>query len=228
MATIPNTRTATTTTDVSISPLARLAGSLAFATGVLFTILEPMRLAILDKSDRAGTMANPLFIPNAIAYFVTFCTLLVALVAVYQYQAHRAGTLGLVGFIAALVGTIWMAGDQWFEAFAVPWYGEIAFDTLLAKPSGTLLFGALATYLLYSLGWVLFGIASLRARAFPAAMVLAILVGGAGMPWIGAPAGMLLGVGFGALGVWMLRQTRTTTTAMDQTNNNYSLTRRHR
>jgi hypothetical protein len=205
MATIPNTLAATTATDVSLSPLARLAGPLALAAGSLFTVVKLLLFAILDHSDRMATMAHPLFVPSAIANFVAYCLLLLALVAVYEWQARRAGVLGLIGFVAALIGTLFMAGDMWFEAFAIPWLGDVAFE-VFAKKSGTLIIGAASTFLLFTIGWVLFGLASLRARAFPPAIAVAILVGGAIIPWRSAPYGALLGLAFMALGVWMLRR----------------------
>jgi hypothetical protein len=55
---------------------------------------------------------------------------------------------------------------------------------------------------------VLFGIASLRARVFPAAIAVAILVGGVVLPWQPAPYGALLGLAFAGLGVWMLQKAR--------------------
>ena len=208
MATIPNTLIATTT-DVPFSPLARVAGPLALAAGALLTIVQFVLFAILDRIDRAGAMAHPLFVPSAIAHFLAYCFLLLALVAVYEWQARCAGVLGTIGFVAALIGTLFMAGDMWFEAFATPWLGEVAFD-VLAKAGGILKVGAASTFLLFSIGWVLFGITSLRARVFPTAISAAILVGGAILPWRSAPYGVLLGLAFVGLGVWMLRTTTAT------------------
>ena len=80
-------------------------------------------------------MASPLFVPLAVAYFLAFCGLLVALVAAYSWEADEAGAFGVLGFIAALVGTMFLAGDLWFEAFAVPWLGDVAPDAL-HRPAG--------------------------------------------------------------------------------------------
>ena len=105
--------------------------------------------AILDHSDRMATMAHPLFVPSAIANFLAYCLLLLALVAVYEWQARRAGVLGLIGFIAALIGMLFMTGDMWFEAFTVPWLGDVAFE-VFAKVGGLLKVGAASTYVLFS------------------------------------------------------------------------------
>lgn len=56
---------------------------------------------------------------NNVAQFLAFCLLAIALVAAYGRQAARADTLGAIGVGVALVGTMGIAGDAWFEAFVV-------------------------------------------------------------------------------------------------------------
>ncbi len=125
-------------TDVAQSPLARLAGPIALAAGALMTVQQLVMYPIVDRSHLIATIANPLFVPSAIAYVVAFCELLIALVAVYAWQANRAGAFGVIGFVAALVGTLFLAGDAWFEAFAIPWLADVAPEAL-HKPSGLLI-----------------------------------------------------------------------------------------
>jgi hypothetical protein len=220
MASIPNTLTATTTTDVSLSPLARLAGPLALAAGALFTATQLVLFAIVTVIDRTdphwteGYYANPVTLANNIALFVAFCLLALALLAAYAREAHRAGALGAIAVGVALVGTMGMAGDAWYEAFAAPWIADIApevFTNLMINgPSGMLPIGSLSSFVLFALGWVLFGIASLRARIFPSAISIAIVVGGlAGFQALAMPPiGAILGLAMVWLGVWLLRTTR--------------------
>ena len=113
------------------------------------------------------------------------------------------GVAYLLGFIALLLFAV--ASHEWLEAgagrlgVAVPWLGEkvpSAFDT---TPTILFALGALASYLLFALAWVLYGIASLRAHA-PVAMSVAIAVAGALghqallSPW-GVPRGLAVGAG---------------------------------
>src|SRR6266545_1309183 len=126
MATTPNLRAMSRATGEAQSRLARLAGPIALAAGALMTVQQLVMYPIVDRSHLIATMAHPLFVPSAIAYVVALCGLLIALVAVYTWQANRAGAFGLIGFVAALVGTLFLAGDAWFEAFAVPWGLAIA------------------------------------------------------------------------------------------------------
>jgi hypothetical protein len=208
MATTPDLHSMSRATDGAQPPLARIAGPIALAAGALMTVQQLVMYPIVDRSQLEITMANPLFVLSAIAYVVAFCGLLIALVAVYAWQANRAGTFGVIGFVAALVGTLFLAGDAWFEAFAVPWLADVAPEAL-HKPSGLLMIGAFTSYVLFAGGWVLFGLASLRARAFPAAISVAILVGGVvGFYALVPPFAVPLGLAIAWLGAWMLRTSR--------------------
>jgi hypothetical protein len=216
MATIPNTLTATTTTDVTLSPLARLAGPLALAAGALLILTQLVLFAIIAASDRTNPhwlevyYANPAALANNIAQFAAFCLLALALLAAYARQAHKAGALGVISVGVALVGTMGMAGDAWYEAFAAPWIASVAPELFIKGFSGMLPIGALSSFVLFALGWVLFGLASLHARIFPMAISLTIMVGGlAGFQALATPPlGAILGLAIAWLGVWMLRTTR--------------------
>ncbi|HET6651303.1 MAG TPA: hypothetical protein VFH10_01580 [Nocardioides sp.] len=100
-----------------------------------------------------------------------------------------------------------LGGDLWFETFAVPWLaGGPGAEALLSTPSTLMGIGAVASYVLFALGWVMFGLASLRARVFPAWISLLVVVGGvAGYQALLAPWGTPLGVAIATLGVWLVR-----------------------
>jgi len=64
-----------------------------------------------------------------------------------------------------------------------------------AEKTITLVVGAIAAYLTFALGWVLFGIALLRTRVVPVAVPLGVVVGGvlgfqSGLPPFGIPLGL--------------------------------------
>lgn len=192
---------------MSSQPISRIAGPVALGAGALLLGQQLVMTSFLDRSQVEVTMANPLFVPSAIAYFIAFCGLLVALVAAYSWESDVAGAFGLVGFLAALVGTMFLAGDLWFEAFAVPWLGDVA-PASLHQADGTLMIGGFTSYVLFAAGWVLFGLASLRARVFPWPLSIAIVIGGligfqAAMP----PFAIPLALAVGGLGAWMVRAT---------------------
>ena len=63
--------------------------------------------------------------------------------------------------------------------------------------------------MLFALGWVLYGLAALRARAIPVGLALALVVGGvlgyhSGLPPYGTPIGLAVA----ALGGWIIVRDR--------------------
>jgi hypothetical protein len=188
---------------MSFQPL-RLVGPLAMLTGTLFVLAQIVLKLTFAPTDRVATITNPWFAGAQIGYFGAFCLLLLTAVGLYAIQADRAGWFGLVAFGAAVVGTMALAGDLWFDAFAGPWI--VANDPDLANhPSGSLMAGAFTSYVLFATGWVLFGLASLRARVYPALGSIGLIVGGAaGFFALMAPYGIPLGLAVLALGAWLV------------------------
>jgi hypothetical protein len=208
MTTIPNTLTTTTTTDVSLSPLARSAGPLALAAGGLFTITQLVTVATLDRSNLVASIVEPVYLVNGIVYFVAFCLLMLALVAIYGREGHRAGKLWTFGACAAVVGTFALGANVgWFDVFVAPWIALVAPEAIKTPNVGTLPIGGFSSYVLFVLGWVLFGVASFRARVFPSAISLAIVVS-ALIAWPSAlpPYGVPFGLTIAGLGVSMMQR----------------------
>jgi hypothetical protein len=187
----------------------RHAGPLALVAGLLFAALDLGRLPIAN-GDRVLALQDPLLRAVNAGYFFGFCALMLALIALHGLQARAAGTFGAIAFGAAVVGTMSMAGDMWFDGFAAPWLAEVApqvFTT--AGPTAILEIGAVLSYGLMALGWVLFGIAAVRARVFPLAAALGLIVGGlvayqSSFPPYGVPLGLVVA----ALGGWVMRSDR--------------------
>jgi len=197
------------------APIAIVAGALVIVTRLVVALTVPTDSGLLEAYVLTATHAI-----NSVASIVAFALLVLALVAAYDREARPAGTLGVVALGAAIVGTVFMAGDWWYEAFAVPRIAEVAPQVIDTFVGGRLLMGGLLSFALFGLGWVLFGIASLRARVFPAAISVAILVGGllSGVP-IGIAylsGGVILGLAIVWLGAWMMRTTAAATSAGEQ------------
>jgi hypothetical protein len=197
---------------MTTSPLSRIAGPLAVVTGVLVVATRvPTILLVLTGGDLTEFVLGPTHAINSVVTIVAFGLLVLALVAIYEREAPSAGWFGLVGFATALLGTIFMAGDWWYEAFAVPRIAEVAPEAIPTFVGGRLLLGGISSFVVLGIGWVLFGAASLRARVFPTAISGAILVGGllSGVP-IGLAylsGGVILGIAIAWLGVWLMRET---------------------
>jgi hypothetical protein len=202
-----------TAPDYSQSALARMAGPLAVTAGLLMIVVELAILPIVDIDDHVGTSTNLIYRISGIVYFIAFCLLALVAVAAYLRQAHQAGRLGVAGMIGAVVGTMFLGGDLWFETFYVTYIADHAPEVLELEPSGLIVIGAISSYLLFAAGWALFGLASLRAGVFPRVISVAIVIGGLlGFQALLPPWGVGLGLAMVWLGVWLLRTRNTAVT----------------
>lgn len=104
--------------------------------------------------------------------------LLVAVVGLHARQSEAAGALGLVGFLAALIGTGLAVGVFWTNTFIPPALAAEAPAVLDTEPAGSLAFGFFFSFIVFGLGWVLFGVAVLRARVYPRVAAIVLIIGG--------------------------------------------------
>ncbi|MDQ5863242.1 MAG: hypothetical protein M3536_13380 [Actinomycetota bacterium] len=201
------------------SPLAKAAGPIALVSGVVFAAVDAARLLAADRSlDRIEMMRQtPFQVTNAL-YWVVFIGLVLALVSVYFRLGGRARRLGAVGFCFALVGTLDMAGNMWFDGFAGPWIADVAPAAVHAGGSGMLVIGGFSSYVLFAVGWMIFGIAGWRSHMFPAWIGVLFVVAGflghsAGLPPYGIPIGLVMAT----LGWWIIRTGTPATPRRDPT-----------
>ena len=188
--------------------LARHAGPIAVAGGAAFALVDLARWVVQRPADFTGMMADPAFRVANGAYFVAFIGLAIALVALHERFAPRFGRYGLIAFLVAFAGTMTQGGNMWFDGFAGPWIAEVAPQAAAAEKTITLVVGALSAYVLFALGWAMFGIALLLARVVPVAVALGVVVGGvlgfrSGLP----PFGIPIGLAVAAVGVALIRST---------------------
>ena len=194
---------------MSESPLYRAAGPIALAAGGFFVATDLGRYPLLG--NRLALATDPVLIAVNAAYFFAFVGLMIALIAVHMRLGARMGGFGLVAFLFAVLGVMSQGGNMWFDGFAAPWLAEVLPEAFTARKTPILQIGGLTSYVLFTLGWVLYGLAALRARAVPVALALALVVGGvlgyhSGLPPYGTPIGLAVAV----LGVWLIRHDRVT------------------
>ena len=200
---------------MAYTPLSKLAAPSAVGAAVLVVTAQLLMLPF-DPKDHVATTQEPLFRIGGVLYMAGFCLLLVALVGAWEWLAASSGAFGTVAVVVALIGTLMMGGDLWFETFAVPWLSDQAPEALDTDPTPLLALGAISSYISFAAGWALFGLAALRARAFPMPICLVIIVGGlAGFQALLAPWAIPLALGVGALGIWMLRSSPPATAEPD-------------
>jgi hypothetical protein len=181
-------------------------GWLSITAGALILIAQCVRWTF-DQRLNLETSQDPLFIAAKITYLAAFIVLTFVLITVYRLQPGRLGTAAVS---LAIVGTVLLAGDLWFESFAVPWLAAAPGGSGLTSPPSTLMgLGAIGSYFLFAAGWSFFGLASLRARVFPVAVSVALTIGGiAGYQALLAPYGLPLGIAMIALGLWIRHDRR--------------------
>lgn len=168
-------------------------GSLAaLLAGVLLVVSELLRLYI-DLVDPA--FYRSVFVFDGVLALLLAVLVQLGLVGLYARQAGSAGTLGLVGFVLAFIGVQLSMGSSFVDAFAKPvvwpWEDPEYFERTIA---------ALAIFAPgFVLGWVLVGVATLRARVYPQASVM-LLIAGTLILLLPLPLG---GVVFAAAVAWM-------------------------
>src|ERR687889_835966 len=95
------------------------------------------------------------------------------LVGLYARQSDATGPLGLVAFVAAFAGTVLVSGFVWVDTFLALELATSAprFIEAGAPPGRSLSFAV------FSVGWVLFGLASLVGRVYPKSAAALLIVG---------------------------------------------------
>jgi len=151
---------------MSSARLLRLAGLVSAADGLLVVtqLVGALAFVVVD-ADPTRRARSGLVGVNGLLTLLAVYLLLLGLVGLYARQAAASGTLGLVGVPSGVCGLDAAGGCLWWEAFAVQ-YGAVKAPVLVAEPSaGRLLAGAFVSFGGFAVGWVLFGIASVRARS---------------------------------------------------------------
>ncbi len=179
---------------MTTSNLVRWSGLAAIASGVSLVVAEFVTLSFFgyDFSTTATTGAYVLY---SLLIMITGVLLPLGLVGLYARQSEASGPLGLVGFVMAFAGTVLVAGFFWASAFIAPVLA-IEAPELLAVRS---LPGFFRSFIVFGLGWLLFGVATLRAGVYPRVAAV-LLIGGAVLTVIRLP---LTSVVLGAAVAWM-------------------------
>ena len=161
---------------MSSSSLVRWGGLAAVASAVLAIASFVLYLVVVGgaRISEAATSAA-FFLPSG-AQLLAMVLLAVALVALFAQQAQAFGTLGLAGFVLALFGTTLAAGALWSQVFVVPRLAQAA-PEVADRGAGSVLAGYMISFLLFGVGWSVFGVATLRTRMLPRWAVILLIAG---------------------------------------------------
>jgi hypothetical protein len=140
---------------------------------------------------------------------------LLAITGMYLAQNRAMGRLGFAGYVLLLVGTIFVIGTLWGDGFFSPVLAGKA-PRLLDRGRdlyvGALFWASGAMVATITLGFLMFGAASFRARVFPRTAVAMMTLGGvmvplppppySKLPWAVFIAGaIILAIGLTGLGL---------------------------
>lgn len=168
------------------SDLIRRSG-LAGVLGVALLLISDLLTLTVFSGDPVEVVTTGTYLADGATRLLAGVMLLLGLIGLYARQSEASGPLGLVAFLVAFTGTVLILGTWWTNAFAAPSLATDAPAFLEAGPTGVLGFGFTLSFALGAAGWLLFGLASLRARVYPRAAA-ATLVVGAALTFVPLPA----------------------------------------
>jgi hypothetical protein len=152
--------------------LSAIVGGLGF---VLFPLLHPNH----DAAGYASWIWLPAhMLPNVGAILVLF-----GLVGLLARQLERAGKLGVVGFVVAFFGTASFVMGAMIEAFIIPFMGlqNPMFEEGPPPPGIGEAFMTITV--LFTVGYVILGIATYRAAVLPRSVGTLLVIGA--VAWMG-------------------------------------------
>jgi hypothetical protein len=167
---------------MSSSGLVRLGGIAVVVAAVLMLSADIIDAYHIQAATTAGPAElNRLFLTTGTHAFqsalrlIAFGVLLpLGLVGLYARQSEAVGPLGLVVFVVAFAGTMLVSGFAWVDTFLAP---ELAASAPRLTESGPPP-GRALSFLVFGIGWILFGLASLVGRVYPRS-ASALLIAGA-------------------------------------------------
>jgi hypothetical protein len=164
---------------VSSQNLIRMSGLAATLAGTCFIVAELLTPTTLLMNQNAlrWIAVTDRFIMQSSLTLIAAILLLGGLVGLYVGQLREAGRLGLVGFFAAFFGTALIVGDFYANTFVTPLVAYGHPDVLDGPFAGVLGLWLPVEFGFLTLTWLLFAVATLRARVYPRGATWLLLVG---------------------------------------------------
>ena len=160
------------------SDLIRWSGLAAILGAALLLISDFLSLTVLS-GDPAEIVTTGAYLADGVTRILAGILLLVGLVGLYARQSEASGTLGLVAFLVAFAGTALILGTWWTNAFVAPVLAQEDSRLLETGPTGVMSVAFTLSFALAGVGWLLFGLVSLRAGVYPRAAAVVLMIGAA-------------------------------------------------
>ena len=165
---------------MSSNNLIRWGGLVVFLGAVLWAVQKISWTLLIGDQDPL-TYPQPTATILWVLGLVAALLILLGLPALYMHQARQAGRLGLIAFVVVFIGMALVTSNAYFGTFIQPGLVDLI---SLAEGAGVTVqepaeavAGFIISMLLYLLGWLLFGLSTLRARVLPRWATVVVLLG---------------------------------------------------
>lgn len=155
--------------------LASLVRPLALVAGPAAVLALGSFVAAMLVAGEDGLDAHPLATASSALLLVAL--LGVGAAAVAALSRLRETGRGAAGGAIAVVGTVLVLGGTWAALFVMPAIAKAAPEVLDGELAGIVV-GYIASYLVFTVGWVWTGIALLRAGLVPTWLGILVVVAG--------------------------------------------------
>lgn len=152
---------------------------LAAILGVAILIISDLLSLTVFSGDLTEIVTSGAYLADGGMRVLAGILLLLGLVGLYARQAEASGVPGLVAFLVAFAGTALIFGTWWTNAFVPPVLAQENSRLLETGPTGVLNVAFTLSFALGAVGWLLFGLVSLRTRIYPRAAVITLMIGAA-------------------------------------------------
>ena len=157
---------------MSTANLIRWSGLISILAGALYAlaaILHPV-------GEDIAAYTSPNWVTAHLVYWVSAILMLFGLVGLYARQVEKIRWLGLVGFVLAFIGTVFVSSIFFMVSTVIPLIAAetpALFDRAATPSTVTVLVVVLG----FSLGYILFSVATMRAGVLPRWSGLLLIIG---------------------------------------------------
>lgn len=162
---------------MSTSDLIRWGGLAALVSGALIIIGQILDFVLIGGQPFSVAATTSGWVISLIPFLVSSGLALLGLTGLYAHQAEEAGAFGFIAFLIAFAGQSLDFGWTWGFGFLLPTVAEAAPDIVDTDPTGLLAVGLFLTFIVFAIGWLLFGLSSLLTNVLPRWGVVLLIIG---------------------------------------------------
>jgi hypothetical protein len=163
--------------------LASLLRPLGLAAGPAAVLAFVVLIVGLVTTGEAELDTSPLAVASSVLLLVALFG--IGATAVAALARGRGAGRGMPGAAIAVLGTVLVAGGGWASLFVLPGLAAEAPD-VLESGLRSVIVGYIASYVVFTIGWVWTGVALVRAQLVPAWLGVLVAAGGA-LAFVPAP-----------------------------------------